>query len=135
MVGGRGTTCVAFDKRMGLEIWRALTAKQPGYVLQSSMNSADFDNSSLGTVTLLSDNVAKSRSQLKPRNAVRRCNCKPASSTLRTQVTSKRCMVQLFLRTFFTEELLTEKSGARILIPNPARLLGGFFGSSLRSAG
>ena len=31
MVGGEGTTCVAFNKRTGKEIWRALAAKQPGY--------------------------------------------------------------------------------------------------------
>ena len=31
MVGGEGTTCVAFDKYTGKEIWRALSAKQPGY--------------------------------------------------------------------------------------------------------
>ncbi len=31
MVGGDGTTCVAFDKRTGKEIWRALSARQPGY--------------------------------------------------------------------------------------------------------
>jgi outer membrane protein assembly factor BamB len=31
MVGGNGTTCVAFDKTTGKEIWRALSAKQPGY--------------------------------------------------------------------------------------------------------
>ena len=31
VVGGRGTTCVAFDKRTGKELWRALTSRQPGY--------------------------------------------------------------------------------------------------------
>ena len=31
VVGGKGTTCVAFDKRTGKEIWRALSASQPGY--------------------------------------------------------------------------------------------------------
>ena len=31
MVGGNGTTCVAFDKGTGEETWRALSAKQPGY--------------------------------------------------------------------------------------------------------
>ena len=29
--GGAGTTCVAFDKRTGKELWRALTSRQPGY--------------------------------------------------------------------------------------------------------
>jgi outer membrane protein assembly factor BamB len=31
MVGGKGTTVVAFDKNDGKEIWRALTANEPGY--------------------------------------------------------------------------------------------------------
>jgi outer membrane protein assembly factor BamB len=31
LVGGSNTTAVAFDKNDGHEIWRALTAKQPGY--------------------------------------------------------------------------------------------------------
>ena len=31
IVGGKGTTCVAFDKRTGKEIWRALSSSQPGY--------------------------------------------------------------------------------------------------------
>jgi outer membrane protein assembly factor BamB len=31
MVGGKGTTVVAFDKDTGKEIWRALSASQPGY--------------------------------------------------------------------------------------------------------
>jgi len=31
LVGGQGTTAVAFDKDNGKEIWRALTAKEPGY--------------------------------------------------------------------------------------------------------
>ncbi|HLJ94374.1 MAG TPA: PQQ-binding-like beta-propeller repeat protein [Gemmataceae bacterium] len=31
MVGGEGTTVVAFDKDSGKEIWRALTAREPGY--------------------------------------------------------------------------------------------------------
>ena len=31
VVGGAGTTCVAFDKRTGKELWRALTSRQPGY--------------------------------------------------------------------------------------------------------
>ena len=31
VVGGAGTTCVAFDKRTGREEWRALSAGQPGY--------------------------------------------------------------------------------------------------------
>ena len=31
MVGGSGTTCVAFNKLTGKQIWRALSAKQPGY--------------------------------------------------------------------------------------------------------
>lgn len=31
MVGGPEATCVAFDKRTGKEIWRALDARQPGY--------------------------------------------------------------------------------------------------------
>jgi len=31
MVGGKGTTVVAFDKDSGKEIWRALTAREPGY--------------------------------------------------------------------------------------------------------
>ncbi len=31
VVGGKGTTCVAFDKRTGKELWRALSATQPGY--------------------------------------------------------------------------------------------------------
>ena len=30
-VGGDGTTCVAFDKRDGKEIWRSLSAKETGY--------------------------------------------------------------------------------------------------------
>ena len=31
VVGGPDTTCVAFDKRTGKELWRALTGQQPGY--------------------------------------------------------------------------------------------------------
>lgn len=31
LVGGAGTTVVAFDKETGAELWRALTAKEPGY--------------------------------------------------------------------------------------------------------
>ena len=31
IVGGEGTTCVAFDKMTGRELWRALSAGQPGY--------------------------------------------------------------------------------------------------------
>jgi outer membrane protein assembly factor BamB len=31
LVGGDGTTAVAFDKHTGKEVWRALSAKQPGY--------------------------------------------------------------------------------------------------------
>ena len=31
MVGGKGTTVVAFDKDSGKEIWRALKAQEPGY--------------------------------------------------------------------------------------------------------
>lgn len=31
MVGGEGSTVVAFDKETGKEIWRALTAAEPGY--------------------------------------------------------------------------------------------------------
>jgi hypothetical protein len=31
LAGGKGTTVVAFDKDTGKEIWRALTAKEPGY--------------------------------------------------------------------------------------------------------
>jgi outer membrane protein assembly factor BamB len=31
MVGGKGTTVVAFDREGGAEIWRALSAKEPGY--------------------------------------------------------------------------------------------------------
>jgi len=31
VVGGEGTTCVAFDKMTGEERWRALSARQPGY--------------------------------------------------------------------------------------------------------
>jgi len=31
IVGGKGTTCVAFDKVTGRELWRALSAEQPGY--------------------------------------------------------------------------------------------------------
>ena len=31
VVGGKGTTCVAFDKRTGAELWRALSAQKPGY--------------------------------------------------------------------------------------------------------
>ena len=31
LVGGKGSTVVAFDKDSGKEIWRALTAKEPGY--------------------------------------------------------------------------------------------------------
>src|SRR5207237_2730944 len=31
MVGGPGTTVVAFDKDTGKELWRALTASEPGY--------------------------------------------------------------------------------------------------------
>lgn len=31
MVGGNGTTVVAFDKKSGEEKWRALSAKEPGY--------------------------------------------------------------------------------------------------------
>ena len=31
IVGGDGSTCVAFDKATGRELWRALSAKQPGY--------------------------------------------------------------------------------------------------------
>lgn len=31
MVGGDGTTTIAFDKRTGKEIWKNLTAREPGY--------------------------------------------------------------------------------------------------------
>jgi outer membrane protein assembly factor BamB len=31
LVGGKGTTAVAFDKDTGKETWRSLTAKEPGY--------------------------------------------------------------------------------------------------------
>jgi outer membrane protein assembly factor BamB len=31
LVGGKGSVAVAFDKNTGKEIWRALSAKQPGY--------------------------------------------------------------------------------------------------------
>jgi outer membrane protein assembly factor BamB len=31
LVGGAGSTAVAFDKRTGKEIWRSLSAKEPGY--------------------------------------------------------------------------------------------------------
>jgi len=31
MVGGEGSTAVAFDRETGKEIWRALSAKEPGY--------------------------------------------------------------------------------------------------------
>ncbi len=31
LVGGQGSTAVAFDKETGKELWRALTAKEPGY--------------------------------------------------------------------------------------------------------
>lgn len=31
LVGGKGSVAVAFDKNTGKEIWRALTAKEPGY--------------------------------------------------------------------------------------------------------
>src|SRR5436309_6171169 len=31
LAGGEGTTVVAFDKDMGKELWRSLTAKDPGY--------------------------------------------------------------------------------------------------------
>jgi outer membrane protein assembly factor BamB len=31
IVGGEGTTVVAFDKNSGKELWRALTAREPGY--------------------------------------------------------------------------------------------------------
>lgn len=31
LVGGPGSTAVAFDKESGKEVWRALTAKEPGY--------------------------------------------------------------------------------------------------------
>ncbi len=31
IVGGSGTTCVAFDKRTGKELWRSLSSGEPGY--------------------------------------------------------------------------------------------------------
>jgi len=31
VVGGQETTCVAFDKRTGAELWRSLSAREPGY--------------------------------------------------------------------------------------------------------
>ena len=31
VVGGKGAVSVAFDKNNGKEIWRALSAKEPGY--------------------------------------------------------------------------------------------------------
>lgn len=31
LVGGKGSVAVAFDKRTGKELWRALSAKEPGY--------------------------------------------------------------------------------------------------------
>ena len=31
VVGGQGSTCVAFDKMTGKELWRALSAEKPGY--------------------------------------------------------------------------------------------------------
>ena len=31
VVGGKGSTAVAFDKRTGKELWRALSSREPGY--------------------------------------------------------------------------------------------------------
>src|ERR1043166_8721387 len=31
LVGGKGSVAVAFDKNSGKDIWRALSAKEPGY--------------------------------------------------------------------------------------------------------
>lgn len=41
VVGGEGSVVVAFDKNTGRELWRALSAKEPGYCPPSFTNSAD----------------------------------------------------------------------------------------------
>jgi outer membrane protein assembly factor BamB len=40
LVGGAGTTAMAFDKRTGKELWRALTAKEPGYAPPTLIRAA-----------------------------------------------------------------------------------------------
>ncbi len=39
LVGGEGTTVVAFDKETGKELWRALSAKEPGYAPPTLINA------------------------------------------------------------------------------------------------
>ncbi len=38
LVGGKGSTVVAFDKNSGHELWRALSAKEPGYCPPTLLN-------------------------------------------------------------------------------------------------
>lgn len=40
VVGGEGSTAVAFDKTTGKELWRALTAKEPGYCPPTMIEAA-----------------------------------------------------------------------------------------------
>lgn len=40
LVGGEGSVAVAFDKRSGKEIWRALSAKEPGYCPPTMIEAA-----------------------------------------------------------------------------------------------
>jgi len=40
LAGGQGTTAVAFDKDSGKEVWRALSAKEPGYSSPSISDTA-----------------------------------------------------------------------------------------------
>ncbi|MEE2614877.1 MAG: PQQ-binding-like beta-propeller repeat protein [Verrucomicrobiota bacterium] len=43
IVGGSGSTCVAYDKRTGRELWRALSASQPGYCPPVVRRISGFD--------------------------------------------------------------------------------------------
>lgn len=49
LVGGAGSVAVAFDKDTGKELWRALTAKEPGYCPPTIIELAANGSSSSGT--------------------------------------------------------------------------------------
>jgi outer membrane protein assembly factor BamB len=43
IVGGEGSVAVAFDKETGVEVWKALSASEPGYSAPSIVNVAGVD--------------------------------------------------------------------------------------------
>ena len=43
LVGGEGSVAVAFDKSNGKEVWRALSAKEPGYAPPVIIKQNDED--------------------------------------------------------------------------------------------